>query len=137
MNGLILVRPCFLYKNQRADRTPHNIIIEELWNGDTRDTVCQVEALRTYIQESQGEDRRDAVFLHPISGRKLQRSSVTRKLGQEIDEVCPGSLPGTHDVRKPATLLAWCRGIKPKQLVAWAFWASASTFITRYLSAQG
>ena len=74
------------------------------------------------------------MFLHPKTGRNLQRPSISLRLCKLIEQACPGSLPRGHDGRKQATSLAWSRGMPPADIIDAGFWSSSSTFLKFYLN---
>ena len=131
---ILPVKPGFLFKNQRMNKAPPNIVIKPLLNGDTN--LCPVKAIRAYIDRTSELAKGTALFVHPSTGNNLQRPSMSMFLSKLIQTACPGSLPRYHDVRKKAASLAWVRGVSPEEIVNAAFWVSSSTFITRYLNPE-
>ena len=130
---ILPVRPGFLFKNQRIDKTPPNIIIKSLVSEAGSVELCPVQNLKLYLRRSQSTARGDAIFLHPVSGRNLQRPSLSLRITRLIEEACPNSMPRMHDIRKQAVSLAWTRGIPPSEIVAAAFWTSSNVFVKHYL----
>ena len=129
--AILPVKPNFLFKNQRALRTPPNITIKGFAEVDPE--LCPLRALRIYLERTRELAEGDALFIHPTSGRNLQRPSLSLRLTAFISEVIPGSFPKMHDLRKQAASLAWTRGVEPKDIVAAAFWSSSNVFVKHYL----
>ena len=132
--GVIMsVRPGFLYKNQRMDRTPPNITFPAL---EDFPPLCPVKCLKLYLERTEPVDRNPSLFLNPITNSNIQRPVLSLWLCRTIKEFCPESIPKAHDVRKQAASLAWVKGIPPNQIVEAAFWSSSSVFVDRYLNNQ-
>ena len=127
------VRPSFLYKNQRMDRTPPNITFPAL---EDFPPLCPVKCLKLYLERTEPVDRNPSLFLNPITNSNIQRPVLSLWLCRTIKEFCPESIPKAHDVRKQAASLAWVKGIPPNQIVEAAFWSSSSVFVDRYLNNQ-
>ena len=125
------VKPNFFYKNQTMNRSPPNIEITKF--DDVEPQLCPVACVQHYIQRTQGCAEGDALFLHPVSNRNLQRPSMALKLTKMIQEACPGSIPLMHDIRKQAASIAWTRGLSPGEIVNSVFWSSSNVFIKHYL----
>ena len=121
----LAVKPGFLFKNQRIDRVPPNILIKPLINGDPE--LCPVRTLSIYLERTSTQE--SALFLHPSMGRPLQRPSLALRLVQLIEKADPGLFPRAHDLRKKATSLAWTRGVPPNEIINAAFWTSSNIFI--------
>ena len=126
------VKPGFLFKNESLKRAPPNVLITPL---KTRHVgkLCPVKNLQQYLKASEGGTG-DAVFLHPKTGRNLQRPSISLFITTLIEEACPGKFPRLQDLRKQAVSLAWTRGISPADIVAAVSWSSSNVFIKHYLN---
>ena len=127
---LLPVRPNFLFKNQTMNRSPPNIQISRF--PDVEPELCPVTTLQAYLRRTR-EALGSALFVHPSTGRNLQRPSISLRITSFIADVCPGSLPRMHDVRKMAASLAWTRGVPPGDIVSSVFWSSSNVFIKHYL----
>ena len=130
------VKPGFLFKNQRLDKTPPNIMVKRAPLGTISQELCPLTTLRTYIDRSNPSAKGDALFLHPETGRNLQKPTMSLLMTKLIEKACPGSMPKMHDIRKQAVSLAWTRGISPAEIVKSAFWSSSNVFIKHYLNPQ-
>lgn len=128
---LLPVKPNFLFKNQSMKRTPPTIKIKSF--PDINPELCPVLTLKIYIDRRRENARGDSLFLHPITGRNLQRPSMSLKITSLISQACPNSIPLMHDVRKQAASLAWARGVEPGEIVESVFWSSSNVFIKHYL----
>ena len=128
---LLPVKPNFLFKNQSMKRTPPTIKIKSFPGIDPE--LCPVLTLKTYIERTREIVKGDSLFLHPITGRNLQRPSMSLKITSLISQACPNSIPLMHDVRKQAASLAWARGVEPGEIVESVFWSSSNVFIKHYL----
>ena len=130
-NEVVLpVKPSFLFKNQSMNRSPPNIIISRF--ADCHPELCPILCLQEYLMRTSSLEG-DLLFLHPKTGRNLQRPSLSLRITKFISEVCPDSFPRMHDLRKQATSLAWTRGVPPSDIVKSAFWSSSSVFVQHYL----
>ena len=125
----LAVKEGFLFKNQRMDRTPPDIVIKFLLSGNPE--LCPARTLLRYLDRTPSNE--SALLLHPISGRPLQRPSLALRLVRLVERASPGSHPKVHDLRKHAVSLAWARGVQPSDIVNAAFWSSSNVFIKRYL----
>ena len=129
---IIPVKPKFLFKNQRANRAPPNVRLVPLPEDPV---LCPVENLKLYLEASKHQ-LGEALFLHPATGRLLQRPSMALSLARVVDRACPGTLPKFHEIRKQAASLAWTRGIAPADIVGAAFWTSSRIFLRHYLNPE-
>ena len=129
---VVPVKPGFLFKNQRANRSPPNVCIPSL---PQEGPLCPVRNLRSYLEATK-DHQGEALFLHPETGRNLRRPTMSLGISRLIDRACPGSLPKLHDLRKQAASLAWTGGVSPSEITAAAFWASSNVFIRHYLNPQ-
>ena len=120
------VRQGFLYKNQRADRSPPNISFPALLSEQGSSTLCPVEALRHYLSRSQALDNNPSLFINPLTSANLQRPSISLWLCRIIEEFSPNGMPRAHDVRKQAASLAWVKGIAPNEIIQAAFWSTSN-----------
>ena len=127
------VKPKFLYKNQRMDRAPPNISFPALNPDGIIHQLCPVNSLKEYLNRSKNLNKSQALFCSKKGG-PLKSSDVALKMCRLIEAACPGSVPKGHDVRKIGTSLAWCRGLKPSEIVDRTFWYSSNVFVCRYLS---
>ena len=130
---LLPVKPNFLFKNQTLARSPPNISVKSF--PDVDPSICPVRNLSTYLLRSKEGAKGNSLFLHPSTGRNLQRPSLALRITKLISDTCPGSLPKMHDLRKQASSLAWTRGVDPADIIGSAFWSSSSVFIKHYLFA--
>ena len=129
----IAVSPGLLYKNESATRAPDAIMIRSLLTPDgSPHTLCPVDALRHWLLLSDpwGED---AIFVHNISKKKLNRARISQLLVAAINQAQPNTRARAHDVRKYSASLAWARGISPAEIMRTMFWKSTSIFIKKYL----
>jgi hypothetical protein len=124
----LLVRPGFLYKNQRLGKSPPNICVGPL---EDNSTLCPVTILKRYLQVTQLKT--GPLFLNSKTSRPLHPSTLSRLLGEVINEADPGKFPRGHDVRKVASSIAWTRGLPPAEIVDRMFWSSSSPFVKYYL----
>ena len=129
---LLVVRPGFLYKNQRLGRAPPNIVIKAL---GTSQKLCPVKSLKYYLEKQPGEE--GPLFRNSRTGSALHPRSISRLLCEVIKEADPSSIPQGHDLRRQAVSLAWTRGLEPEEITSRVFWRSSSVFVKRYLSAPG
>lgn len=125
----LAVKEGFLFKNQRMDRAPPDIVVKFLLSGSPE--LCPARTLLRYIDRTPSDE--NALLLHPSSGRPLQRPSLALRLVHLVERASPGSHPWVHDLRKHAVSLAWVRGVQPRDIVSAAFWSSSNVFIKRYL----
>lgn len=133
----IPVRPGFLYKNQRANRTPPNILIPALTQADgTHHSLCPVRNLERYLKRTK-DTSKEAVFVNPKTDFPLNAGRVAFYLCRLINIADPGRFPKAHDVRKVAASVAWCRGLPIPDIVHNGFWANSNVFIARYLHPTG
>ena len=128
---LLSVSPNFLFKNQNQRRSPPNIVIRKF--DDVDPELCPVRHLKEYLRRSKDSAEGTALFLHPNTGRNLQRPSIALKMVRLIEGCCPGSIPKCHDLRKQAASIAWCRGVDPGDIVNAVFWSSSDVFLKHYL----
>ena len=131
-SAVLPVKPGFLYKNQSQNRSPPNIVIVPLPSQD-KSSLCPSYNQKLYLKRS-SDGQGNAIFLHPETGRNLQRPSLSSLLCSLIEEACPNSFPKMHDLRKQSTSLAWTRGVSPSDISAAVFWASSNTFVKHYLN---
>ena len=129
--AMLPVKPGFLFKNQRLNRAPPNIMIRSC-PEDTE--ICPVETLKKYLARTEQIAKGNGLFVNPKTGANLNKSSLSLRICRLIEEVCPDSLPKMHDIRKQAVSLAWTRGVPPSEIVMTAFWTSTNIFIDRYLN---
>ena len=125
----IPVKPGFLYKNQRAGRSPPNIIVKGLSGGPRE--WCPLLALKMYIHKCGVYS--GPLFRNSRSMCPLRPQTISRLLCGVIEEAVPDCIPKAHDVRKAAASLAWTRGLKMEEITQRAFWSSSNTFIDHYL----
>jgi len=125
----LAVKAGFLFKNQRINRAPPDIVIRYLLTGNPE--LCPAKTLLKYIDRTPSDE--GALFLHPTTERPLQRPSLALRLVRLIEKATPGTNPRAHDVRKHAVSLAWARGVQPSKIISSAFWTSSNIFISRYL----
>ena len=130
----ISVKPKFLFKNQRLDRTPPNVVVRSLNAEVSSEKLCPVATIKEYLTRSKEWNKTDAVFCSRARGSALKSPDVSLHICRLIELACPGTIPRGHDVRKIGTSLAWCRGLSPKEIVERVFWSSSSVFISSYLS---
>ena len=64
------------------------------------------------------DSNESSVLLHLISGKHLNAGGVSYWLVKAIACLLPGSIEQAHGVRKPATSLAWYRGVPTKEIIA-------------------
>jgi integrase len=128
----LVVRPGFLFKNQRLGRTPPNIMIKALDTGPA--SLCPVRSLREYLSTEPGSE--GPLFRNSRTKGILRPASISRLLCELIKEGDPHSFPMGHDLRRQAVSLAWTRGLNPQDIAARTFWNSSSVFVDKYLSAQ-
>ena len=129
------VRENFLYKNQRLNRCPPNIIIKALRGGEDIISLWPVKHILSYIRRTKDKREGTALFCTQEQVQILKRP-ISLRICKTIEEACPGSIPRGHDVRKMAASLAWVRGVAPSEIMEAAFWKSSSTFITHYLNSE-
>lgn len=130
----IPVKPKFLFKNQRLDRTPPNVVVRSLNAEVSCEKLCPVATIKEYLIRSKEWNKTDAVFCSRARVSALKSPDVSLHICRLIELACPGTIPRGHDVRKIGTSLAWCRGLSPQEIVERVFWSSSSVFISSYLS---
>ena len=126
------VKPNFLFKNQRMNRAPPNIVIRALNSNGSEHPLCPMNFLKKYLTRTNFPNASQALF-HSLRGSPLKASDVSLQLCRLIEAACPGSVPKGHDVRKVGASLAWCRGLSPSEIIQRAFWSSSNVFVSRYL----
>ena len=130
----LAVKPGFLYKNQRANRSPPNIEVFPLSSGSP--TLCPVKNLALYLRLTSSVDR-GPLFINSRTNSPIHKSTVSRLICQVIEEADPGKFPKAHDTRRVDTSIAWTRGLEPSEITKRTFWRSSNIFIERYLSHKG
>ena len=126
----------FVFKNQRYNKAPPNISFTRLSETEKEHSLCPIYSLKQYIERTKDIAKDGALFVNPYNGKNLQRPSISLWICRLIEEVCPGSVPKGHDMRKQATSLAWVRGIAPDEIIKSAFWTSSNVFIKHYLNTE-
>ena len=96
-----------------------------------RNNLCPVANLTKYLAVS--STTQGPVFLHPNTGRPLNRGQIAVRVCKLIRGADPAGIPQMHDLRRAAASIAWTRGVPPSQIVKSAFWSSSNIFIKRYL----
>ena len=123
------VDPTFRYKNERENRTPPDICLIPLANGNPE--LCPVRTLFTFKERldiSTGK-----LLVNTRTKSPLKPSSISLLLCSLINEADPNKFPKGHDVRKVAASLAWTRGLPIDEIVRRCFWSRSSIFIRTYL----
>ena len=129
----IAALPNFRYKNERASRSPPNIVIPALESNNENRILCPVLALK-FLLEKIPFPKKPHVFCNPETGDSLNTSTLSFWLCKAINWLLPDVIPKAHEVRKNAYSLAWARGIPMETITKQGFWSSSSVFIKRYLS---
>ena len=127
----LAVKPGFMFKNQKMNRSPPNIRIAAL---ESSPTICPVQAIKAWVQRMKWKD--GSLFVNTKSRKPLKSCTVSKLICDLIEEADPGRLPKAHDVWKKSASLAWTRGLPPHEIVQRVFWTSSNTFIERYLHHQ-
>ena len=130
----LAVKPGFLCKNQKANRSPPNIEVVPLSSGPA--SLCPVKNLALYLRLTDNVDR-GPLFINSKTDSPIHKSTVSRLICQVIEEADPGKFPKVHDTRRVGTSIAWTRGLEPSEITKRTFWRSSNIFIDRYLSYKG
>lgn len=130
----IPVRKGFLFKNQRQNKKPPNIVIQALGSVRNPHPLCPVFHLRRYLRISTSDKGDDAMFINSNSGRRLTPPTISQLLCNFINESQPGVIPKAHDIRKIASSLAWVRGVSIADITDRGFWKTPNVFINKYLT---
>ena len=125
-----VVKPGFLYKNQRYGKSPPDIEIVKITNVNKQ--LCPVETIKKYIKRV--GKKKGPLFVNSRTKGPLNPSSLSKLMCMVIDEADPGKIPRGHDVRRAAASLAWSRGLPMSEITRRAFWVSSNTFINRYMA---
>ena len=123
------VDPTFRYKNERENRTPPDICLVPLVNGNPE--LCPVKTLLAYKERL--EISAGKLLVNTRTKSPLKPSSISMLLCSLINEADPNKFPKGHDVRKVAASLAWTRGLPIDEIVRRCFWSTSSIFIRTYL----
>jgi len=104
------VKPGFLYKNERMGRTPPDIIVKSLNEGNMNSShpLCPVNSLRTYLERTKNYHS-ESLFVDCKSKKALPAPRISFFLCKLINLADPGTFPKGHDVRKMSSSLAWTR----------------------------
>ena len=129
----LLVKPGFIFKNQRPNRAPPNITMRSLFTKEQKHhKLCPVANLKAWLTIRPHSDS-DKVFVDPKSKKALNSARVSLALCRIIKKADPSAIPKGHDLRKVSTSLAWARGLAVQDIVQSAFWSKPNVFIEHYL----
>ena len=118
----------FVVKNQSQFHAPSMLRIPDLPDSP----LCPVMAIKEYLADTQASSE-PGLFLHPVSGKTLNKGRLAYFLVKAIKWLLPNALPHAHDIRKLSTTHAFVAGMGPDKIMEAGSWRSTSTFAKRYL----
>ena len=102
--------PTFIAKNERDSHVFTPITIPALTKSKSHHPICPVKALKEYGVYTKGEDHQ-ALWVHPVMGKKLSKANIVTRLVKLIQEANPGTIAKAHDIRKWAATVRFLRNV--------------------------
>ena len=118
----------FLLKNQSQFNAPSMLRIPTL----PESPLCPVRAIKEYLADTQTSSE-SGLFLHPVSGKTLNKSRLANFLVKTKKWLLPNALPHAHDISKLSTTHAFVAGMGLSMIMEAGSWRSISTFANKYL----